>query len=155
MLSPEATPITHEAFVTYFDYIIANAGAINGTSSWFSILDLYGGAGSQINAVPSGATSFPHRDRLFSFQHYGQISDYTAPFPANIEPFVEGLNDALPNAMPDAEWDQYINYIDPNLSAAEAHEAYFGADVYGRLLALKQQYDPQLTFWNPQAIGVQ
>ena len=153
LLSPQASPITHDAWVKYFQYIIQNQN-LGGNSTWYSIIDLYGGPGSLINKVAPDATSFPHRSSLFSFQHYSYTGDYSDPFPSNIIPFTQGLNDVLPNAMPNVEWPSYINYIDSQLTAAEAHAVYFGNETYSRLLSIKNEVDPTRVFWNPQAVGI-
>jgi len=46
-----------------------------------------------------------------------------------------------------------LNYVDPTLTAAQAHREYYGDAVYARLLALKKVVDPGLVLWNPQAVG--
>ena len=66
---------------------------------------------------------------------------------------MNGLNAALTNAMPGTTFGAYINYVDPSLSAAEAHELYYGQETYAKLLAIKNEVDPKHTFWNPQSIG--
>lgn len=121
---------------------------------WYSILDLYGGADSQINTVPVNASAFSDRGSLFDFQHYGYANDSTAPFPADIEPFIQGLNDVLPNAMPDVSFRAYVNYIDPTLTPEQAHTLYYGESTYERLVGIKREVDPEGVFWNPLAIGV-
>ncbi len=64
-----------------------------------------------------------------------------------------GLSDSLINAQPNGVFDAYLNYVDPTLTPQEAHQGYYGDQVYGKLLAIKQQVDPESVFWNPQAIG--
>lgn len=48
----------------------------------------------------------------------------------------------------------YINYVDSELSAEEAHGLFYRSEVYGRLVAVKEVVDPGGVFWNPQAVGV-
>jgi FAD/FMN-containing dehydrogenase len=67
--------------------------------------------------------------------------------------WINGLNDAVTQAQPQTEFGAYLNYVDPSLSAAEAHRLYYGEELYARLLALKRSVDPQGVFWNPHAIG--
>lgn len=66
----------------------------------------------------------------------------------------------------DAEYVRgYANYNDPTLTAADAHQLYYGNDKWDgtpgpsegridRLRRIKKQVDPNMLFWNPQAIGV-
>ena len=122
--------------------------------AWFSIIDHFGGPGSKINAIPAEASSFSHRDALFDFQHYGYIHDIQASFPPHIQPFVEGLNNAIPAAMPDVEFKGYSNYVDPTLTAEQARDFYYSKETYERLQAVKRQVDPGSVFWNPQAVEV-
>ena len=58
----------------------------------------------------------------------------------------------------------YSCYVDPSLSAAQAHMQYYGNDGWDgssgsegrldKLLRLKKEVDPDMILWNPQAIGV-
>ncbi|KAL9052282.1 MAG: hypothetical protein Q9162_005484 [Coniocarpon cinnabarinum] len=181
LMSPQDSPITLEAWTAYFEYITTHGNFGDG-ASWYSIIDLFGGPGSAISAVSSNSTAWPHRNTLFDFQHYGYVppatrstppsssSPSTIPpppsnasiplppidptFPSSIEPFIQGLNDVIPTQMPGVDFGAYINYVDSSLSAEEAHDVYYGDEVYGRLLALKETVDPEVILWNPQAVGV-
>lgn len=62
--------------------------------------------------------------------------------------FVNGLNDALGKG-----YGGYLNYVDPELSASQAHGIYYSRDVYERLVRIKNAVDPEGVFWNPQAVG--
>ena len=53
--------------------------------------------------------------------------------------FINGLNDAVVKAQPETNFGAYLNYVDPTLDAATAHELYYGDAVYGRLEALKSE----------------
>lgn len=88
------------------------------------------------------------------FQNYGYTSNNLPPYSEDITPFVEGLNAAVIRAQPEANFDAYLNYVDPSLSAEEAHKEYYGPDLYAQLLRIKRKVDPKQVFWNPQAIGV-
>ncbi|MCJ1439512.1 hypothetical protein MMC27_008906 [Xylographa pallens] len=151
LVSPESDPLTSDALTSYFDYIIANG--VGAPNPWFSIINLYGGAGSQINIQDPSSSAYADRSSLWVFQHYGFTGNTGSAFPSAIEPFVTGLNDAIPNAQPQTAFTAYLNYVDPSYTAAEAHTLYYGDAVYAKLLALKQVYDPAMVFWNPQAIG--
>lgn len=63
--------------------------------------------------------------------------------------FVNGLNNALGMG-----YGGYLNYVDPELSASQAHGVYYSQTVYERLVKIKRAVDPEGLFWNPQAVGV-
>lgn len=54
--------------------------------------------------------------------------------------------------MPDTTFGGYLNYVDPSMSAAEAHSAYYDAPTYARLVSIKHEVDPGNVFWNPQSV---
>ncbi|KAL8378118.1 hypothetical protein RB595_008701 [Gaeumannomyces hyphopodioides] len=152
---PEASPLTPAAARAYFQRIISSAASVGQAGgSWFTIMNLYGGPGSQINTVPASASAYSHRSTLWVFQNYGSMGNAGgSSFPAAIGTFLQGLGDAIKSAMPGVEFAAYSNYVDPTLSAAQAHDQYYGASTYAKLLGLKSAFDPQSLFWNPQAIG--
>ncbi|KAI9796736.1 MAG: hypothetical protein M1833_005976 [Piccolia ochrophora] len=153
IVSQEDKPLTEEALKSFFTYAIDQG--IEGDSSWFSTIDLYGGPDSQINAVPSSSASYSQRSGLWTFQNYGQTKTKQPPFSDSITEFITGLNNALTSAMPDGGFTAYPNYIDPELSPAEAHEQYFGTETYQKLVGIKKNVDPNEVFWNPQAVRAQ
>ncbi|KAF2097748.1 FAD-binding domain-containing protein [Rhizodiscina lignyota] len=148
---PEISPLTEDAVTNYFTYLI-NEGANPDTGSWFSICNLYGGPGSQINTKTIDFAAYSDRDALWVFQHYSS-EPANVSFPATAFNFVQGMNTALEQDMPNTTFGAYLNYIDPSLTPAEAHEEYYGSTLYAKLLALKEVVDPGNIFWNPQAIG--
>ncbi|MCJ1245196.1 hypothetical protein MMC30_002397 [Trapelia coarctata] len=169
LVDPESGPLTPAALTSYFDYIIAHGVNPPSASSlhllliiifsntppqpWFSIINIYGGPDSQINTKDASFAAYSDRSALWVFQHYGFTGATSPPFPPTIIPFVNGLNDAVTTAQPQTDFTGYLNYVDPTLSAAQAHAEYYGDAVYNRLLALKKVVDPGLVFYNPQAIG--
>jgi hypothetical protein len=122
---------------------------------FFVIINLYGGPGSKINA-PGKDTNFAaykHRDSLWVFQLYGYKAK-DAPGSGNDSiPFITGLTQSITSAAPGTDFAAYLNYVDPSLSADEAHRLYYGEELYQRLLKVKNNVDPNRVFWNPQAIG--
>ena len=138
---------TKEAAGAYYDYIIANNNSA--TPPWFAIINLYGGPDSQINTKDTKFAAYRDRDSLWVIQHYSN-TDATHP-DVNLS-FVNGLNDAITNAMPNVNIGAYLNYIDPTLTRDQAKELYYGDELYGQLQKLKRKWDPKNVFWNPLAV---
>ena len=151
LVVPSSAPLTTHALNSYFSYIIENG--VNLPSPWFSIINLYGGPDSKINIPSPSSSAYSDRTALWVLQHYGDTTDTADPFPPGTLNFINGLNTAIPSAMPDTTFGAYLNYVDPSLTAAQAHNLYYGADTYAKLLAIKQVVDPGQVFWNPQSIG--
>jgi FAD/FMN-containing dehydrogenase len=116
---------------------------------FYILIDLWGGADSQINTKDTGFASFPYRDTLWVAQHYAYV-DETEVFPAEGITFLDGLNDAMTQALP--SWHMYQNYIDPTLSREEAQARYYTPEVLARLQQIKTAYDPDNVFANPQSV---
>lgn len=125
--------------------------AKNSPTDYFVITNLYGGPGSHINDKDTTFAAYSERDSLWVMQLYGfKEGDGNAAVP-----FINNLVDAITSAAPDTEFGAYLNYLDPSLSASEAHKLYYGQELYNRLLDVKKEVDPKGVFWNPQAIGVE
>ncbi len=185
VVTPAADPLSLAAMTNYFAYMIANGTSSSSSSSsngnsWFSIMNLYGGPDSQINAVPIDSSAYSDRDALWVVQHYARTtsSNTGSPaFPDSEVAFLDGLNTALqlqqPMAPPPPQQPQpqpqnaggggqaaaaaafraYQNYVDPTLSATQAHSLYYGDETYARLLGIKDQVDPGRVLMNPQSVG--
>ena len=118
--------------------------------SWFSIIALYGGPDSQINVTPSTSSAYSDRSNLWNFQNYARRAGSTS---SAIISFVAGLNDAIISAQPETAFGAYANYVDPELTAGQAHSLYYDAPTYAKLNEIKKKVDPGKVFWNPQAVG--
>ena len=155
VVTPASNPLTQAQLEQYFAYINAN-GVRNATSgSWFSIINLYGGPDSRINAVPTEASAYSDREALWVVQHYGYASgDAGSVYPAGNVGFVEGLNTALTSVMAGegVAFKAYQNYVDPSLGRERAHELYYGSETTERLERIKGMVDPESVFWNPQSV---
>ncbi|KAF2016725.1 Glucooligosaccharide oxidase [Aaosphaeria arxii CBS 175.79] len=114
---------------------------------YFVITNLYGGPGSKINNKDTTFAAYSERDSIFVSQLYGSDTG------AEARPFINKLHSAIVSAAPSTEFGAYLNYVDPSLDPATAHQLYYGEPLYQKLLALKKKYDPKSVFWNPQAIG--
>ncbi|SGY20155.1 BQ5605_C017g08497 [Microbotryum silenes-dioicae] len=135
--------ITTDAALAFFTYLQKTAT----TTNWFVEIDLYGGAGSAINAVPLNQSSFAHRSSLLSFQMYASSKTYGNPYPEDGFDFVSGMYDALLNPMKEiwgTSYGAYVNY-------GKSETLYWGSQ-YERLSTLRAKYDPTEVFKYPQAI---
>ncbi|KAK6612567.1 glucooligosaccharide oxidase [Botrytis cinerea] len=141
---------TDALLTSYFTYIL-NQGR-SAPSPWYTIIDLYGGADSQINVPSSDSSAYSDRDAHWVFQNYGFTSNSLPPYDDAITPFVDSLNSAL-SAGASSDFGAYLNYVDPELSATDAAMLGYGQTTYDKLLAIKQTVDPNEVFWNPQSIG--
>ncbi|KAL3428257.1 glucooligosaccharide oxidase [Phlyctema vagabunda] len=149
VVSKTDIPLTAASLTSFFTYIV-NQGR-NSPSPWFSIINLYGGAGSQINIPAAGTSAYSKRDTLWVFQNYGYASKGQSYDPATTT-FIDNLNRALTDAQPDGEFTAYLNYIDPELTQADVMKLYYGSSTYNKLVQIKNSIDPNNVFWNPQAI---
>lgn len=138
---PEKDGLARATLNAFYDYIMKGA-----PTAYFVIINLYGGPGSKINTKTTKDAAYADRDSLWVFQNYGETA-------GSID-FINGINNAIIKAQPNTKFGAYLNYVDPSYSAEEAHKLYYGEELYGKLVDLKQQVDPTMTFWNPQAIGV-
>ncbi|KAK8116617.1 uncharacterized protein PG998_004898 [Apiospora kogelbergensis] len=149
--------LSADALTSYFSFI-AKISASNPNQEigeeigWFAILDLYGGADSQINnIVRHSDAAFPHRSSLWVAQHYGFV-DNSQKFPAAGFGLVEGLNEAMVRHM-GGRYAAYINYTDSSLSREQSQALYYGDVHLQRLRAIKQMLDPGNVFAHPQSIA--
>lgn len=149
VVTKENAPLTPAAWRSYADWIAAHQGQ----GPWFSINNLYGGPGSAVNAVAVGVSAYSDREALWVFQNYGSTASGLPPWDPQLTVLVDGLNEAITSEQPGGNFTAYLNYVDPDLAAADAHRQYYGVDTYHKLVALKIRYDPASVFWNPQAIG--
>jgi hypothetical protein len=100
-----------------------------------------------VNAIPSDATAFVHRDNLFGIQyqarwHHGAPQEVAA---ANIA----WTNELYEQTKPYRSGFAYQDYIDPELEDWE--HAYYGANL-PRLRRVKSKYDPDDFFRFAQSI---
>ncbi|KAM3075586.1 hypothetical protein ACMFMG_007723 [Clarireedia jacksonii] len=147
VVTKNAQPLTEAQLTSFFGFLI-NQGR-NSPGDWYTIIDLYGGAGSQVNVPSSDASAYSDRDAHWVFQNYAYTS--APPFPSTLLTFLDTLNAALTSTS--NTFSTYLNYVDPSLSAATAAMSAYGSTTYNKLLSLKQTYDAAQIFWNPQSIG--
>lgn len=146
--------LTEAAWRAYLTYARGAGSTDSPPVSWFAIVNLEGGADSQINARAVDSAAYPHRATTWTAQHYGYVGqDEVFPREAGTA-FVAGLSDAMKREMPGADFGAYINYVDPSMGRDEANLQYFGEAIYERLKGYKKVLDPGELFWNPQTIPV-
>lgn len=100
--------------------------------------------------MPPTSSAYSDRSNLWVFQNYASRTGSTS---AAIISFVAGLNNAVTSAQPQTAFGAYANYVDPELTAAQAHSLYYDSPTYAKLNAIKNEVDPGKVFWNPQAVG--
>lgn len=76
---------------------------------------------------------------------------------------MNSMVESMTSHMNPAQVKGYANYLDPTLSAAAAHQLYYGNDSWDgsvggegrldKLKRIKRKVDPGNVLWNPQAIG--
>ncbi|ESZ97286.1 hypothetical protein SBOR_2314 [Sclerotinia borealis F-4128] len=150
VVTRNSEPLTTAQLTSYFTYLL-NQGR-SAPAPWYSIIDLYGGVGSQINVPSSDSSAYSDRDAHWVFQNYGFTSNSLPPYDDAITPFVDSLNSAL-SAGASNDFGTYLNYVDPALSATDFAMLGYGQTAYNKLLTIKQTVDPNEVFWNPQSIG--
>ncbi|KAI1385212.1 putative glucooligosaccharide oxidase [Hypoxylon trugodes] len=138
---------TEEALRSFFTFLLTE-GADAPVSYWI-LVDFYGGADSQISNKDIDFNAFAHRDALWVVQLYGFVENDEIFPPEGID-FVNGLANSITTHLP--RYGAYSNYADPSLSRHEAHTLYYGPELYTRLKAIKQKWDPKNVFENPQSI---
>ncbi|KAG0641266.1 hypothetical protein HOY80DRAFT_1039526 [Tuber brumale] len=143
------TKLTSESLTSFFTFHSQNAAVP--PLSWWVIADLYGGKTSTIPTQDPADSSYGIRDAFYVFQLYSFVSA-GVPYPSSGIQFMGELSKSMTAAQPGTRFQAYSNYVDPSLSPSEAHDLYYGQN-YERLKRLKGVYDPDLLFWNPQAIG--
>lgn len=118
--------------------------ADKGSLIWTIIWNSEGGAMADFTE----GNSYPHRDKVMMYQSYvvgiPEINDATRDF-------VEGVQARIRDGAPDAST-TYAGYIDPTLDREAANEFYWGEHV-PRLRQIKQKWDPEGIFRNPQSIA--
>ncbi|KAL7275672.1 hypothetical protein RUND412_001379 [Rhizina undulata] len=143
-----AVPFTNNTLTKFFTYL---DNGRNSSVSWFVDVDLYGGIHSMIRTAAE-SSSYSIRDAFLTLQLYAHTEDELPPYPSSGLEFLNEMVNTIITAQPETKFKAYTNYVDPTLSASEAHELYYG-DNYERLLSIKKSVDPDLVMWNPQAIG--
>ena len=141
-------PLSEEVLTCYFQYIKTKGPT--SPAAWDAIINLYGGVDSQINAFDSDFSAYPERNTLWVAQHYSYVPSNDT-FPVEGLTFVSGLNEALTKYLP--QYGACVNYVDASLSLEEAHDLYYGKELYSRLKKIKDKLDPNNIFANPQSIG--
>jgi FAD/FMN-containing dehydrogenase len=146
-----SVPITNASLRNFFTFLCDNS---NAPVTWWVLADLYGGKYSKIASKGPEDASYAGRDALWTFQLYSVPKGFIPPYPEDGVGFMGRMHDSMTKVDRSSDWGAYPNYVDPTLSPQEAHRLYYGQQ-YDRLREIKRRYDPEMRFWNPQAIGVE
>ncbi|KAK0710273.1 hypothetical protein B0T26DRAFT_755358 [Lasiosphaeria miniovina] len=142
-------PFSDEAIRKFFQYILDNGVGSKAPVDWFSIINLYGGPGSAITRKNETFAAYSGHDDLWVIQNYGNVA-VNGSFPSAGLDFINGLNDAVTSEV--LGFGAYLNYVDPTYNSTQAHNLYYGTELYERLSTLKHIIDPLNLFSNPQSI---
>ncbi|KAI1773769.1 putative glucooligosaccharide oxidase [Hypoxylon cercidicola] len=134
-----------ETLTSFFTYLLN----IESPISSFILIDLWGGADSQINTKDCNFSAFAHRDACWVTQVYGSVSG-DQPLPKRGIEYVNGLVNSMTQHLERSG--AYANYTDASLTREEAHEQYYGQEVYAKLKQAKETWDPDNVFSNPHSI---
>ncbi|KAJ7619357.1 glucooligosaccharide oxidase [Roridomyces roridus] len=148
LVTPAASPMNDAARKAFMSHVAFQGFTTN--TSWFFQIELYGGANSKINAVPTDATAFVHRSSTFTIQFYASSFNNAPPYPDSGFTFLDDLVDGITSNSP-KDWDYgaYTNYMEDKL--VDFKQRYYGSH-YPRLLALKKSLDPTGVFDFPVGI---
>ncbi|KAL8725979.1 MAG: hypothetical protein Q9166_007013 [cf. Caloplaca sp. 2 TL-2023] len=94
-------------------------------------------------------SAYGARNALWVVQHYSTTPSTASGGAKRAIDFVNGLNDALGKGF-----GGYLNYVDSELNASQAHGLYYDKATYEKLVKVKGMVDPNGVYWNPQAVGV-
>ncbi|KAI1105456.1 putative glucooligosaccharide oxidase [Jackrogersella minutella] len=119
---------------------------------YFIMLDLWGGADSQINVKGQDFAAFSIRDALWVTQIYGYVDDNQV-FPEAGMDFINQVAQAMKFTRGDPR--AYSNYADPTLTREQALHYYHGPSVARLLWILKQKWDPYNIFAGPQTVPLE
>ncbi|KAH6885575.1 hypothetical protein BKA70DRAFT_1337340 [Coprinopsis sp. MPI-PUGE-AT-0042] len=148
LVTPKDSPISTDA-IRAFVSTLATEGFQTQLGWWFIQMDLFGDDNSAISTPAPDDTVFPHRDALFTIQFYGSSRDNVPPYPDEGFTFLDDAVGSITQNMP-ADWGQgaYAPYMDDRVGS-QGGDLYYKSN-YARLLALKNQYDPDSIFALPE-----
>ncbi|KAM0189541.1 hypothetical protein ACHAPC_003118 [Botrytis cinerea] len=145
LVTKNEKPLSPEAVHAFFSYILSHQSS---EIPYFSIINLYGAPGSAIDSGELSSSSHADMDALWVFQNYGYTPNHLPPWDNRITDVIEGMTVAVIDAQPSGNFSGYVNYVDPDLSAEEAAEQYYGNSTYDRLLGIKTDVDSGFVFWS-------
>ncbi|KAG6367759.1 hypothetical protein INS49_001954 [Diaporthe citri] len=149
-LIPEHTPLNEKVVRAYFETM--RSASLDSSQSWYAVINVHGGPGSQITSVPVGASAYTHREMLWVIQHYGYSTNHLPPLLDSTKAVITRLTRAVRAGVPASSLGAEPNYHDPDMARDTAHSLHYGEAAIRRLEALKSEIDPSEVFWNPQSI---
>ncbi|KDQ22186.1 hypothetical protein PLEOSDRAFT_41920 [Pleurotus ostreatus PC15] len=139
-----------EAIQSFFNYV--SLEGVHTLTSWFVLVDLFGGKGSAITAVANNATAYSQRKGLYNFQMYARSPNHQPPFPTDGLAFVNNMLGSITGKMP-PNWPfgAFTCYTDPTLEPKQWQSQYYGEN-FSKLTTLHFKYDSKSLFNYPQGI---
>ncbi|KZW01095.1 FAD-binding domain-containing protein [Exidia glandulosa HHB12029] len=155
IIVPTSAPLSEETWTKFVEFAF-NTPVPPGISSYYWQIDAFGGSyrgkRTAMAAFPSDANAFGGRDGLLLMQH-GTYSDTSGSYPAGGHAFANSFAGTITETVrtEGKKIEAYQCYVDPLLSADEAHALYFGHEKTHKLKALKHKWDPARVFDYPHA----
>lgn len=147
---PENAPLSEKVLRDYFQTM--KDTHLDPSQAWYAVINLQGGPGSQVTAVPADASAYTHRNMLWVIQHYGYSSNHLPPLLSSTKRYIAHLTSVVGADIPVSSQGAEANYHDPDMERDRAHHLYYGQTTLTRLRVLKAEIDPTEVFWNPQTI---
>lgn len=144
-----SSPLTESAIQSFWE----SAKSIQGPAGTMVNFYLHGGRDSRVNDRSSSASAYVERDALWVIEIQANTENNLLPWDDAIILKVEDISNSIMTAQPNGNFSACINYLDPMWNATQAAQYYFGIETYTKLMSIKEKYDPNQVFWNPQSIG--
>ncbi|KUI60846.1 putative FAD-linked oxidoreductase YgaK [Cytospora mali] len=150
VIIPENAPLSEKVVRGYFQTM--KESRLDPSQAWYAVINLHGGPGSQITAVPADVSAYTHRNMLWVIQHYGFSLNHLPPLLESTKTYITRLTRVIRDGVPEMLQGAEPNYHDPDMVRDTAHSLYYGESAMNQLEALKTEIDPREVFWNPQSI---
>ena len=111
--------------------------------SWYIVFRVTGGA---VGDISMNATSYPHRDKVMTYESYA-LGKSMYRWTKN---FIQGFHNVLLEGSEPGKYGTYAGYADPALEA-DGPRHYWGPHLPA-LTDIKKKWDPKDRFHNPQSV---
>ncbi|TAQ87865.1 hypothetical protein B7494_g3829 [Chlorociboria aeruginascens] len=116
-MTQTAQPLTKVQLDSFWNFVATQG--LKAAAPWFTIINLYGGAGSQINVPDPDDSAYSDRDVLWGFQYYSHTASHSLPYDPDITAFTDALKNSI-TANATNDFSLYLNYVDSDLTPTQA-----------------------------------